>query len=86
MVLEEGAEQLPPNVTGVEVTDARLSLAHLAAAFYRQPSAKLKVAGVTGTNGKTTTTYLIKHICERAMLRCGLIGTVRYEIGDEILP
>ena len=86
VVLEEGVEQLPANVTGVEVADARFSLAHLAAAFYRQPSAKLKVAGVTGTNGKTTTTYLLKHICERAMLRCGLIGTVRYEIGDEVLP
>ncbi len=44
------------------------------------------MAGVTGTNGKTTTTYLLKHICERAVLRCGLIGTVRYEIGDEIVP
>ena len=44
------------------------------------------MAGVTGTNGKTTTTFLIKHICEKAGLRCGLIGTVRYEIGERVLP
>ena len=86
VVLEEGVEQLPTDVTGVEVSNARLSLAQLAAAFHHHPSSKLKVAGITGTNGKTTTTYLLKHICERAMLRCGLIGTVRYEIGDVVLP
>src|SRR5690242_18644657 len=44
------------------------------------------MAAVTGTNGKTTTTFLVKHICENAGLRCGLIGTVRYEIGERILP
>lgn len=86
VVLEEGLHQLPAEVTGVEVPDSRAALAFLAAFFYQQPSHKLKTAGITGTNGKTTTTYLLKHICERAMLRCGLIGTVRYEIGDEILP
>ena len=86
VVLEEGLYELPGGVTGVEVPDTRAALAFLAAFFYQQPSQKLKVAGVTGTNGKTTTTYLLKHICERAMLRCGLIGTVRYEIGDEVLP
>src|SRR3989440_1278183 len=50
------------------------------------PAHKLKMAAVTGTNGKTTTTFLIKHICEKAGMRCGLLGTVRYEIGDRILP
>jgi UDP-N-acetylmuramoyl-L-alanyl-D-glutamate--2,6-diaminopimelate ligase len=44
------------------------------------------MAGVTGTNGKTTTSFLIKHICENAGLRSGLIGTVRYEIGERVLP
>ena len=86
VVLEHGLDQLPANVTGVEVADARLALASLSASFHHQPSHKLKVAGITGTNGKTTTTFLLKHICDRAMLRCGLIGTVRYEIGDQILP
>ena len=86
IVLEHGLDELPARLAGVEVADSRVALGFLAAFFFHQPSLKLKIAGVTGTNGKTTTTYLLKHICEKAMLRCGLIGTVRYEIGDEILP
>lgn len=72
--------------TNVIVQNARNAMADLAAAFYQNPSRPLKMAGVTGTNGKTTTAFLIKHICESAQLRCGLIGTVRYEVGDRILP
>ena len=72
--------------TLVEVENSRTALADLSAAFYERPVRKLKMAGVTGTNGKTTTTFLIKHICEKAGLRCGLIGTVRYEIAERILP
>ncbi len=70
----------------MQVDDTRLALADLAAAFYDRPARRLKLAAVTGTNGKTTTTFLIKHICEKAGLRCGLIGTVRYEIGERVLP
>jgi UDP-N-acetylmuramoyl-L-alanyl-D-glutamate--2,6-diaminopimelate ligase len=72
--------------TNVVVADARIALADLADAFYQHPARALKIAGVTGTNGKTTTAFLIKHICEVTMHRCGLIGTVRYEVGDRILP
>jgi UDP-N-acetylmuramoyl-L-alanyl-D-glutamate--2,6-diaminopimelate ligase len=86
LVVERFPETLPAGVPGVLVENARVALATLAAFYYRQPALRLKLAGVTGTNGKTTTTYLLKHICERAVLRCGLIGTVRYEIADEILP
>jgi UDP-N-acetylmuramoyl-L-alanyl-D-glutamate--2,6-diaminopimelate ligase len=68
------------------VENARYALADLAASFYGFPARRLKLAGVTGTNGKTTTTFLIKHICDKASLRCGLIGTVRYEIGERVLP
>src|SRR6195256_1307874 len=73
-------------VTTVLVENTRPILADLAATFYAFPIRKLKMAAVTGTNGKTTTTFLIKHICENAGLRCGLIGTVRYEIGERVLP
>jgi UDP-N-acetylmuramoyl-L-alanyl-D-glutamate--2,6-diaminopimelate ligase len=73
-------------VTTVLVENTRPILADLAATFYGFPVRKLKMAAVTGTNGKTTTTFLIKHICENAGLRCGLIGTVRYEIADRVLP
>ncbi len=75
-----------PRTTCVLVENTRLALADLAAAFFANPSRKLKMAAVTGTNGKTTTTFLIKHICDQAGLLCGLIGTVRYEIGERILP
>lgn len=72
--------------TYLQVAKARPALADLAAAFYRNPSHYLKMAGVTGTNGKTTTAFLIKHICDTALLRSGLIGTVRYAVGDRELP
>src|SRR4029434_6177367 len=79
-------EQKDPRVTYLLVENTRTALADFSATFYGQSARKLKLAGVTGTNGKTTTTFLIKHICENAGLRCGLIGTVRYEIGERILP
>ena len=72
--------------TCLVVDDSRSALADLAGNFYGFPGRKLRMAAVTGTNGKTTTSFLIKHICENAGLRCGLIGTVRYEIGARVLP
>jgi UDP-N-acetylmuramoyl-L-alanyl-D-glutamate--2,6-diaminopimelate ligase len=84
-VLGENVEP-DSRITTVKTPHARAALAELAAAFYQQPAQRLKMLGVTGTNGKTTTTFLIKHILEKEMLRCGLLGTVRYEIGERILP
>jgi UDP-N-acetylmuramoyl-L-alanyl-D-glutamate--2,6-diaminopimelate ligase len=84
-VVSETAE-FKTRATNVTVADARITLADLGAAFFQHPARALKIAGVTGTNGKTTTAFLIKHICEAALLRCGLIGTVRYEVGDRVLP
>src|ERR1051325_4923827 len=84
IVTEQEVEQ--KRATCIMVENARFALADLASAFFDQPMCRLKLAGVTGTNGKTTTTFLLKHICERAGLRCGLLGTVRYEIGDRVLP
>jgi UDP-N-acetylmuramoyl-L-alanyl-D-glutamate--2,6-diaminopimelate ligase len=86
LVIVTEREQKDPRVTCLLVENTRTALADFSATFYGHPARKLKVAGVTGTNGKTTTTFLIKHICENAGLRCGLIGTVRYEIGERILP
>src|SRR4026209_495111 len=85
-VLVAEREQKDPRVACLLVENTRTALANFSAAFYGNPARKLKLAAVTGTNGKTTTTFLIKHICENAALRCGLIGTVRYEIGERILP
>src|SRR5436309_809857 len=79
-------EEKDPRITCLVVEDTRNALADFSATFYGHPARKLRLAAVTGTNGKTTTTFLIKHICENAGSRCGLIGTVRYEIGERILP
>jgi UDP-N-acetylmuramoyl-L-alanyl-D-glutamate--2,6-diaminopimelate ligase len=67
----------------LEVSDARLALALLADRFYDHPSRRLKVIGVTGTNGKTTTAYLLAAILEAAGLKTGLLGTVTYRLGLE---
>jgi len=66
------------------VDDARRALAVLAAAFYRQPSGEMQVVGITGTNGKTTTAYLVASIFDAANLPCGLLGTVGYRVGSEL--
>jgi len=66
----------------IVVANARLALAHLAAEFFGHPSRRMKVVGITGTNGKTTTSYLMQSIFEAAGVRCGLMGTVTYRIGD----
>jgi UDP-N-acetylmuramoyl-L-alanyl-D-glutamate--2,6-diaminopimelate ligase len=85
-VIVAESEISSPRATCLVVDDSRSALADLSAVFYGMPARKLKMAAVTGTNGKTTTTFLIKHICEKAGMRCGLLGTVQYEIGDRILP
>lgn len=68
------------------VRDTRIALARLAAAFYNRPSEKLKLVGITGTNGKTTTSYLAKSIIEAASRTAGLIGTIAYRIGERVYP
>ena len=65
----------------IVVSDARLALALLSTAFYRDPSRDMRVIGITGTNGKTTTAYLIASIFEAAGVRCGILGTVAYRLG-----
>lgn len=67
----------------VVVPDARLAMARLAAAFYGHPSRDLQVVGITGTNGKTTTAYLVTALFEAAAIRCGMLGTVVYRVGLE---
>jgi UDP-N-acetylmuramoyl-L-alanyl-D-glutamate--2,6-diaminopimelate ligase len=85
VIVAERAEK-HSRATCVVVENSRSAMADLAARFYNFPARKLKLAAVTGTNGKTTTTFLIKHICEKTGMRCGLLGTVRYEIGERVLP
>ena len=71
----------PAPVAWVVVRDARAALAALAGAFFGHPSREMRVVGVTGTNGKTTSSYLLSAIFEAAGVRCGLMGTVAYRLG-----
>jgi len=73
-------------VVKIVVHDSRKALAQISANFYGHPSRRLTLVGVTGTNGKTTTTYLIKSILEARGDKVGLIGTIEYKIGDETIP
>ncbi len=75
-----------PHVPFIRVKDSRRALALLSAMFYGHPSRRLKVIGITGTNGKTTTTYLVKSIIEAAGKTAGLIGTIDYRVGDRVYP
>ncbi|HTP03825.1 MAG TPA: UDP-N-acetylmuramoyl-L-alanyl-D-glutamate--2,6-diaminopimelate ligase [Nitrospirota bacterium] len=77
----EAAFRMTPTIV---VDDSRRALALLAAAFYGHPSQHLILVGITGTNGKTTTTYLIKSIIEAAGRKAGLIGTIDYRVGDKV--
>jgi len=73
-------------VSYIVVGDAREALSKLSAAFYDFPSNQLKVIGVTGTNGKTSTTYFLESILKTARLSVGLIGTINYRIGERTIP
>lgn len=87
VVLQKGsAVAPPPSVPVVRVADTRRILGVLASRFHGDPSARLRMVGVTGTNGKTTVTYLCKGILDTAGRKVGLIGTVAYQIGAERLP
>ncbi len=74
------------NVTKILVPNSRIALADISSKFYGDPSKHLKMIAVTGTNGKTTITYLIKSILEEGGNQVGLVGTVENYIGDDILP
>lgn len=74
------------DVAFVLVPNARHALARMAATYYGRPDQKLSLIGVTGTNGKTTTCFILKHLLAEEPAQVGLIGTVQYEVGERILP
>ena len=75
-----------PDCTVIKVEDSRKALALAAANYYNSPADKLKVIGITGTNGKTTSTFMMKSILEAAGYKVGLIGTIANYIGDKKIP
>ena len=92
MALAKGAaavlcQQMTPDAPCVRVADSRLALAQASANWFGRPSEKMTMIGITGTNGKTTSTYLLKHILEQVLgAKVGLVGTIQNMIGEEILP
>ena len=82
LVVEEVPKHLPDTVTCVQVSGSRAALARLGAEWYGHPERQLKLIGVTGTNGKTTVTHLIRHVLEKNGEKCGLIGTNGVFFGD----
>lgn len=73
-------------VASLKVSDARLALARFARRYHRWPDRHIRIVGVTGTNGKTTVTALTRHLLERSGRPVGLVGTVRYHLGDREMP
>lgn len=85
-VIVEKDLEFPPDIIVIKVTNTRLALANMAAAYFGYPAKKLKTIGITGTKGKTTTTYMIKSILENTGKKVGLIGTIETIIGDKVIP
>lgn len=84
VLLVEKEVELPENaeVTVIKVPDTHYAMAFVSAAFFGYPAERMKIIGITGTKGKTTTTYLVKSILEQAGRKVGLIGTIEIIIGD----
>ncbi len=85
-LITEKDVDVPDGVTVIRVEDTRYALALMSAAYFGYPAQKLKVIGITGTKGKTTTTYMVKSILEGVGHKVGLIGTIEAVIGDKSIP
>ena len=86
IVCEDLPETLNENITYIKVKDSSKTLGQLASNFYGNPSEKLDLIGITGTNGKTSTTTLLFDIFKNLGFQSALISTVEYRIGDEVIP
>lgn len=86
VVVEREVENIPENVAVIKVASSRKALALMSAQFFGNPAKELVTIGLTGTKGKTTTTYMIKSVLESAGFKAGLIGTTGVLIGDQKLP
>ncbi|MCH1638477.1 UDP-N-acetylmuramoyl-L-alanyl-D-glutamate--2,6-diaminopimelate ligase [Paenibacillus timonensis] len=82
LMTEKELADIPSHITIIRVPDTRRALAILADVFYGRPSSRLKLIGITGTNGKTTTTHLVEHLLNQYGKRAGLIGTLYMRIGN----
>jgi UDP-N-acetylmuramoyl-L-alanyl-D-glutamate--2,6-diaminopimelate ligase len=83
LVVEREIENLPKNITIIKVEDSRKSMSVIAKNYYGNPMERLKVIGVTGTNGKTSVTYFISKILEANKIKCGIIGTIENTVAGQ---
>ena len=86
VIVVEKDVPLQEGVTFIRVENCRKALAYMSAAYFGYPAERLKTIGITGTKGKTTTTYIVKSILESAGIKTGLIGTIETIIGEEHIP
>lgn len=86
VLVVEKPVNVPEDVTVVRVTDTRLALACMSAAYFGHPARELTTIGITGTKGKTTASYMVREILENAGYKTGLIGTIETIIGDTRIP
>lgn len=86
VVVEKEIFSLPPEITLIRVRSSREALAKLSSYWYGFPSRQLKLIGITGTNGKTTTTYLVEAILKKAGHKVGRISTINYDLGSGPIP
>ncbi len=80
-VVHSRAIAIPDGVVAIKVDDCRAALSKIAARFFNYPSARLKVIGITGTKGKTTTAYLVERILSSNGIKCGMLGSLEYKTG-----
>jgi len=86
VLVVQDAVEAPEDVTVIQVADTRYAMALMSAAYFGYPADEMRIIGVTGTKGKTTTTYMVKSILESAGYKVGLIGTIEAIIGEEKIP
>jgi UDP-N-acetylmuramoyl-L-alanyl-D-glutamate--2,6-diaminopimelate ligase len=86
IVSDSTTEKSRPNVAWAQVSHGRRALARLSANFYRRPAEKLAISGVTGTNGKSTTAFIVESILAAAERKSALVGTIEYHVSGKVLP
>jgi len=86
IITDSAAEKPRPGVAWAQIAQGRRALAKLSANFYKRPAERIAMTGITGTNGKSTTAFLLESILNAANRKCALIGTIEYHIPGKVLP
>ncbi len=85
-IVAEKEVEIPQGISLIRVKNSRAALAQMSANYFNKPSEKMTLIGVTGTNGKTSVTYIIKSVLDKTKHNVGIIGTIENKIGNEVIP